>query len=325
MFSHRTEFQAEKDKGQDSVEPPRIAGLRHQLTTLLSSESFEIAHQDDAIALAWSILRESGLPTFGDVRTKRAADLCRIVLPEIREAVSLSLDTVGWLSYAPKPGQFDRAAQMFARAVALCPLVLDRLEKFAIIAGEIRPEHIAHLRHDPQKQAQTSMGYAVQAAKNIEYAFEERFGITRDVLNDASGESLNRLLSSVDDDERQYLARMLRHLAHLHALQAVFFDNGVHAGKAVAAGCSVLQIMGLPSGIFECVGLIEEALPQHHPRELFGEDGPLLISTLDAISRGLYAKWKLFNNSTAGRRSEQLDNLCDTLEAKLAERAGSLL
>lgn len=305
--------------GRGGVEPYRVAELRHELTSIVTSDPFDTTRQADAVLLAWSILRECGFPSFGDIRAKRSEDFCAMIPAELREAVSLSLDTVGWISYAPKPGQFDRAAQMFARAVALCPLDLGRLEKFAIIAGEIKPEHICNLAHEPRRQAQTAIGFAIQAAKHIEYVLEESFGISRDTLNESSGETLNQLLSAVSDEGRHYLARVLRHLAHLHALQADFFKNGVHAGKAIAAGCSALQIVGLPRGVAECVRMLEEAVKEQPPREVLGDDLSLVVSALDSISRGFHAKWKLFHNQAAGRRSEQIDQLCDTLEAAWLE------
>ena len=218
-----------------------------------------------------------------------------------------------------KPEQFDRAAQLFVRAVALSPLDLARLEKFAIIAGQIKPDQIMNLRHDPVKQEQTAIGFAIQATKHIEYALEEEFGITREVLNETSGESINRLISVSDKEVRPYLTRILRHLSHLHGLQAYFFKNGVHASNAIGAGCSALQIAGLPRGVAECVHTLQDALQDHSPSELLGEELPLVISILDSISKGFHVKWRLFNNQSAGRRSEELDKLCQILEAKSLE------
>lgn len=312
-------FRNPPSSGRVGVEPPGVAEARHKLTMLLSAEHLDPKRQHEAVTLAWTILGQCGFSTFGDVRIRRADEFVVLVPGELRDAVSLSLDTVGWLSYAPRQNQLDKAAQMFARAVTLCPLDLGRLEKFAIIAGKIRPDHIVNLAHDPLKQAQTAMGFAIQAAKHIEHVLEERFGINREVLNESSGEPLNQLLAAVSDDERHYLARVLRHLSYLHASQADFFNNGVHAGKAIAAGCSTLQIIGLPRGIAECVRMLKEALQEHHPREVLGDDVSLVASTLDSISRGFYAKWKLFNNQAAGRRSEQIDQLCDALEVALSE------
>lgn len=298
-----------------SLMPSPIAELHLELTALLSLESIDVKQEAAAITLAWSILRECGFPTFGDIRARRSEDFCKTVPVELREAVSLSLDTIGWMAYAPVPGQFDRAAQMFVRAVALCPLDLTRLEKLAIIAGEIKPDHIMNLRHDPAKQAQTAIGFAIQATKHIEHALEEVFGITRAALNEASGESMTRLISTSAEEARPYVARMLRHLSHLHGLQACFFNNGVHASNAIGAGCSALQIVGLPRGIAECMNVLHDGLREHTPSELLGEEAPLVVSILDAISKGLHMKWRLFNNQSAGRRSEQLDELCEILES----------
>ena len=326
MLSHRNEFEqtqgtashgpsdkAEFDRA--SLGRSQIANLQLDLTSLLNSETIETEQQAVAIALAWSILRECGFPTFGDIRARRCEDFCKTVPVNLREAISLSLDTVGWMAYAPNPDQYDRAAQMFVRAVALCPLDLARLEKLAIIAGEITPDHIMNLRHDPAKQAQTAIGFAMQATKHIEYALEEVFGITREALNEASGDSITRLLLVSDEETRSYLVRMLRHVSHLHGLQACFFKNGVHASNAISAGCSALQIVGLPRGIAECANVLREGLREHSPSELLGEETPLIVSILDAISRGLHMKWTLFNNHSAGRRSDQLDELCEILES----------
>ena len=326
MLNHKKEFQeahgsaspGPSDKAgfnRASLGPSQIANLQLELTSLLSSETIKTEQQAAAIALAWSILRECGFPTFGDIRARRCEDFCKTVPVDLREAVSLSLDTVGWMAYAPVPGQCDRAAQMFVRAVALCPLDLARLEKLAIIAGEIKPDQIMNLRHDPAKQAQTAIGFAMQATKHIEYALEEVFGITREALNEASGDSITRLLSVSDEETRSYVVRMLRHVSHLHGLQACFFKNGVHASNAISAGCSALQIVGLPRGIAECANVLREGLREHSPSELLGEETPLIVSILDAISKGLHMKWTLFNNHSAGRRSEQLDELCEILES----------
>ena len=299
--------------------PPRIAELHLELSALLSLGTIDVTQEAAAITLAWSILRQCGLPTFGDIRTKRAENFNNVIPLEIREAVSLSLETVGWMAYAPKPEEFDRAAQLFVRAVALSPLDLARLEKFAIIAGQIKPDQIMNLRHDPVKQEQTAIGFAIQATKHIEYALEEEFGITREVLNETSGESINRLISVSDKEVRPYLTRILRHLSHLHGLQAYFFENGVHASNAIGAGCSALQMAGLPRGVAECVHTLRDALQDHNPSELLGEELPLVISILDSISKGFHVKWRLFNNQSAGRRSEELDKLCQILEAKSLE------
>lgn len=297
MLSEGNEFQKERATGERAQEElpissrsdhksDLIGGLHLELNSLLSSEPFDASRQGEAVALSWSILRESGFPTFGDIRTKRSEDFCGAVPVAIREAVSLSLDTVGWLSYAPKPEQFDRAAQMFARAVPLCPLDLGRLEKFAIIAGEIKPEQIVNLRHDPVKQAQTAIGFAIQSTKHSEHALEEVFGITRETLNDASGQSLNLLIAAISDDESRYVARMLRHLAHLHALQAAFFDNGVHASKAIAAGCSALQIIGLPGESWSAYECSRTHCGSHLRKKCWGTTLSLLSLLLRRFRRG---------------------------------------
>lgn len=293
-----------------------IVDLHEQLNHILGGDIVEPLQQQTAIGLAWSILRESGFPTFGDVRAKRTEEFCLSVPADLRESVSLALDTIGWLEYAPKANEVDRAAQFLERAAALCPLDLTCVEKFSILAGVLKPENIINLRRDPVKQGQTAIGYAMKATKCLEYALENRFAVTSEVLHESSGESLSRLIPQMSDEERYYVARMLGHVAHLHTLQANFFENGVYAGKAIAAGCSALQVVGLPRGIVECVTELQEALRQHTARDVLGEYAPLVLSILESVSRGFHKKWHLFNNHAAGRRSEKIDALCELLEAR---------
>ena len=252
---------------------------------MLSSESFDVSRQADAVSLAWSILHKSGFATFGDIRTTYSENFCRAVPVDIREAVSLSLDTIGWISYAPKPNQLDRATQMFVRAVALYPLDLGRLEQLAIIAGEIKPEQIINLRNDPPKQAQTAIGFSIQATNHIEHALESCLELRERCINDASGKPLNLLIAAISDEACHYLGRMLRLVAHLHTLQPHFFGNGVNATTALAAGCSALQIRGFPRGKEHL--LVSKALPTFRASYYFCacSDVTLLYEAYDVSSQ----------------------------------------
>lgn len=304
--------------GSDAVSTsPGVRGisrLHRELMEKLQSETLDSSSRSHVLKLAWSILDRNHLYSFELIRRTRPSEFSEKVSPENREPVSCALSTVGWIEYASTSHHFDRAAQMLERAIILTPHKLDRVERFAIIATEIGPTHLLNLSADPRKQLQTVIGYKHQASVCVEAALESAFGITWPILQERNGETLNHLLQNLDCDDLLYLTRSLSYLGSLHASQAEFYQNGVHAGRAVATGCSTLQCLGLSRNIVEAVNTMRNWLEGTSPEDVFELDLRQVSRALDAISRGFHVKWARFNNESAGDKAELIDRLCEVLE-----------
>ena len=298
--------------------PERAEALHADLRRATERDLSNPVAQRAAIESAWRLLAALELPNFGKIRERRAEEYPRIVAPAQHAAAALALYVVGWLEYAPSEQKLDRAAQMLHRAALLQPSDHLYVEAFAVIGRDITADHIVGLRGDSRRQAETATGYVMQSLRAVEH-FLETLGFTRDAMCSEDGVLVTQAAARVDGQQQLLARRLLGLMAQLAMKEAVFFQNGKVASHAVAAACSHLQLLGLPRGISECVRMIREAISESGPGDALGDERDEVVTALESLSAAQYFKWERFNNHSAYRRSQLIDEVLELLDPRRPE------
>jgi hypothetical protein len=74
-------------------------------------------------------------------------------------------------------------------------------------------------------------------------------------------------------------------------------------------------MLDLPRDITNLITLCKSRFEEVSPREVAGEETPLLCSILKAMSALCEAKWRLFKNQSAHRRAKEIEQLLDIIES----------
>lgn len=291
-----------------------IVALSTRLRAELEAAQRGSCGADGALETAWRILRVVGLKDFGAIRSRRTSDYPGSIEPHYARPVALALRTLGTLLYHDRSKGLDRAAQVLDRAVALAPDDPDCVEDFGDVACRITPDDIRGFNDQPQKKLETVIGFIRSANKATSNLLERGLGISSEVITQQSGDSLYRILSTLESSEKAFVARSLNRLGWLFLHEGCFFRNGTLLGFAVAASCSHLQALGLPRGAMDCVTALREAVESCSIIDDLGSDLPAVRSSLDVLSAAFFEKGKLFNNDGARRRSERIDSLLDAID-----------
>jgi len=85
---------------------------------------------------------------------------------------------------------------VFDRCLQLTPHNQRALERFAIVANEIKPEHIGGFAKFSKKQRETALGYTLQCKRKVDNILLEVFGITEGHLVGKGENSVARIMKT---------------------------------------------------------------------------------------------------------------------------------
>lgn len=269
-----------------------------------------------ATGTAWRFLTLAGFPDFEAIRQVQTEDFPRR-LPESSWGVtSLALETVGWYHFGLDRYHIDRTARIFDRALELTPHNQRALERFAVVATAIRPEDIGGLARFPKKQRETALGYKLQCKRKIDEILLDLFSITEAHLVGQTPKTVAQLLKERSVSERRFIFTILGHLSQLNCVAGDFFGNGTQLSLGIGAACCQLEILGLPRDLGNLCVLCRSRLEEDSSRQVAGEETPLLCSILRNISSLCDAKWRIFRNQSAYRRTEEIGELLRLIEGE---------
>lgn len=285
-------------------------------------ERFEAAEQDqndrkaasEVVGLAWRILTLLGFPDFDQIREVRTEEFPNIIEPAQHGLVSLALETVGWYHFGLRPYDIDRTARVFDRCLELTPQNQRALERFAIVANEIQPEHIGGFAKFPKKQQETALGYKLQCKRKIDNILFDVFGITEAHLVGQGESTVAHLMKSRKNSERRFVFNILGHLSRLNCVSGEFFGNGTTLSLGMGAACCQLEMIDLPRDITNLIILCKSRLDEDSSHQVAGEETPLLCSILNAVAAICDAKWRIFKNHSAQRRVQEIENLLGLIQ-----------
>ena len=268
----------------------------------------------EAVGLAWRILTILGFADFDQIRQVRTEEFPNVIEPAQHGLVSLALETVGWYHFGLQPYDIDRTARVFDRCLELTPQNQRALERFAIVANEIRPEHIGGFAKFPKKQQETALGYKLQCKRKIDNILLDVFGITEGHLVGQSDTTVAQMMKTRKNPERRFVFNILAHLSRLNCVVGDFFGNGTQLSLGMGAACCQLEMLDLPRDITNLIRLCKSRLEEVSGPEVAGEETPLLCSILRAVSAICDAKWLIFKNHSARRRVEEIEDLLGLIE-----------
>jgi hypothetical protein len=114
--------------------------------------------------------------------------------------------------------------------------------------------------------------------------------------------------------ERKFVFAILGHLSRFNYAVGDFFGNGTQLSLGIGAACCQLEMLDLPRDISNLITLCRSRLEEVSPREVAGEETPLLCSILRALSALCDAKWRIFKNQSAHRRVKEIGELLSIIE-----------
>jgi hypothetical protein len=277
-------------------------------------ELFELAEKNtrdrkaagDAIRLAWKILCFYGFSDFDEIKNVRTEEWPSLIDTQQHALVSLSLEIVGWYQFGLRPYDIDRTARIFDRALELTPQNQRALERFAIVANTIQPEHIGGLAKFPKKQQETALGYRLQCKRKIDDILMDVFGITEAHLVGQAEQSVTELLQSRSNKERRFVFEILGHLSRMNSIVGDFFGNGTQVSLGTGAACCQLEMLGLPRDVGNLLKLLESRLEEGHETEVAGEETQKVCDILETVADMFECKWRLFKNNSAQNRAQEI-------------------
>ncbi len=286
-------------------------------------ERFERAEQNpddrsivsELVGVGWRILTLMGFPDFDTIRLIRTEEWPSVIDPAQHGLVALALETIGWYHFGLRPYDLDRTARVFDRCLELTPQNQRALERFAIVANEIRPEHIGGFAKFPRKQQETALGYKLQCKRKVENILLDVFGITEGHLVGKGEQSIAQMMRSRKHDERKFVFNILGHLSRFNCAMGDFFGNGTQLSLGIGAACCQLEMLDLPRDISNLVMLCNSRLEEVSPQEVAGDETPLLCSILKSLAALCDAKWRIFKNQSAHRRVKEIEELLSIIEA----------
>lgn len=285
-------------------------------------EKFELAEQSpsdrkrvsEAVGLAWRILTLLGFPDFDALRVVRTEEFPTIIEPSQHGLVSLALETIGWYHFGLRAYDIDRTARVFDRCLELTPQNQRALERFAIVANEIRAEHIGGFAKFPKKQQETALGYKLQCKRKIDNILLDVFDISEAHLVGQAQPPVAELMKARKVTERRFVFTILGHLSRINCVVGDFFGNGTQLSLGIGAACCQLEMLDLPRDLSNLIKLCKSRLEEVGGSEVAGEETPLLCSILKAVSALCDAKWRIFKNQSAHRRVKELQELLALIE-----------
>lgn len=260
----------------------------------------------DAIRAAWSILSQVGFSDFDEIRLVRTEDWPSQIPISQHQLISLALETIGWYQFGLRPYDIDRTARIFDRCVELTPDNQRALERFAIIANEILPEHIGGLSKFPKKQRETALGYRLQCKRKIDNILVDVFGITEAHLVGQAPVTVAQLMNSRKDAERHFVFAILGHLSRINKAVGDFFGNGTQLSLGMGAACCQLEMLGLPRDLTNLLAILRARIDESSSDEVAGEETPIVRNILCAIADICESKWRIFKNHSTQRRAKEL-------------------
>jgi hypothetical protein len=260
----------------------------------------------DAIRLAWKILCFYGFSDFDQIKSVRTEEWPSLIDTQQHALVSLCLEIVGWYQFGLRPYDIDRTARIFDRALELAPQNQRALERFAIVANTIQPEHIGGLAKFPKKQQETALGYRLQCKRKIDNILVDVFGITEAHLVGQAEQSATEILKARDNKERRFVFEILGHLSRINSVVGDFFGNGTQVSLGTGAACCQLEMLGLPRDVGNLLKLLESRLEESDAAEVAGEETPKVCEILQTIAEMFECKWRLFKNQSAQNRALEI-------------------
>ncbi len=268
----------------------------------------------ELVGLAWRILTLVGFPDFDQIRQVRTEEWSSTIDPAQHGLVALALETIGWYHFGLRPYDIDRTARVFDRCLELTPQGQRALERFAIVANEILPEHIGGFAKFPKKQQETALGYKLQCKRKVDNILVDVFGITEGHLVGKGEETVAQMMRSRKHAERTFVFTILGHLSRFNFAVGDFFGNGTQLSLGIGAACCQLEMLDLPRDISSVVTLCKSRLEEVNPHEVAGDDTPLLCSILRSLDALCDAKWRIFKNQSSHRRANEIRELLKIIE-----------
>lgn len=304
------------------VHAPVLAEQQAEAALRELRERFERAEQNpddqqavtELVGVAWRILTLVGFADFDQIRQVRTEEWPSVIDPAQHGLVALALETIGWYHFGLRPYDIDRTARVFDRCLELTPQNQRALERFAIVATEIRPENIGGFAKFPKKQQETALGYKLQCKRKVDNILLDVFGITEGHLVGQGKQTVAQMMKIRKNVERAFVFNILGHLSRFNFAVGDFFGNGTQLSLGIGAACCQLEMLDLPRDISNLVMLCKSRLEEVSPQEVAGEETPLLCSILKALSALCDAKWRLFKNQSAHRRVKEIKELLNIIE-----------
>jgi hypothetical protein len=247
-----------------------------------------------------------GFSDFDEIRSLRTEEWPSAIEQSQHALVSLALETVGWYQFGIRPYDIDRTARIFDRCLELAPQNQRALERFAIVANTILPEHIGGLAKFPKKQKETALGYKLQCKRKIDNILFDVFGISEAHLLGQAEEPVTTLLEKRSTRERKFVFEILGHLSRINSVVGDFFGNGTQLSLGTGAACCQLEILGLPRDIGNLLTLLRSRAEEGQAAEVVGEETHLVCDILEVIAGICECKWRIFKNHGAQRRAAEI-------------------
>ena len=306
------------------VGAPLLAEQQAEAALRELREKFEATEQNpsdrkvasEAVGLAWRILTLLGFPDFDAIRMVRTEEFPNVIEPAQHGLVSLALETIGWYHFGLRPYDIDRTARIFDRCLELTPQNQRALERFAIVANEIRPEHIGGFAKFPKKQQETALGYKLQCKRKVDNILLDVFGISEAHLVGQAQPTVAELMKSRKVTERRFVFNILGHLSQFNCVVGDFFGNGTQLSLGMGAACCQLEMLELPRDISNLIKLCKSRLEEVGGNEVAGDETPLLCSILKVVSAICDAKWRIFQNQSARRRVAEIQELLTLIDTQ---------
>lgn len=268
----------------------------------------------EAVGYAWKILTFLGYPDFDAIRSLPTEEWPAAIEPNQHGLVALALETIGWHHYGLRRYDIDRTARVFDRCLELTPHNQRALERFAIVANEIQPEHIGGLAKFPKKQKETAMGYRLQCKRKVDEILLDVFGIGEGHLVGQSEPGVVELMRSFKDRDKRFVFNILGHLSKMNCVIGDFFENGTMLSLGMGAACCQLEILGLPRDIHNVIPVCLSRLDEDSSGQVAGEETPILCDILRTISAISASKARIFHNQAAARRVQEIADLLGKIE-----------
>lgn len=270
----------------------------------------------EAVGYAWRVLTYLGYPDFDAIRAARTEDWPSLFEPNLHGLVSLALETIGWHHYGLKHYDIDRTARVFDRCVELTPHNQRALERFAIVANEIQPEHIGGLAKFPKKQKETAIGYKLQCKRKVDEILMDVFGIGEGHLMGQSEPSVAAMLPTFKERERRFVFSILGHLSRMNSVIGDFFENGTMLSLGMGAACCQLEILGFPRDVHNVIPICQSRLEEDSSGQVAGEETPILCGILRVIASISASKARIFRNQGAEKRVKEVLDLLAAIERR---------
>lgn len=275
----------------------------------------------DVVGYSWRIMTYLGYPDFDAIREVRTEEWPSVFEPNLHGLVSLALEALGWYHYGLRHYDIDRTARVFDRCAELTPHNQRVIERFAIVANEIQPEHIGGLAKFPKKQKETALGYKLQCKRKVDEILLDVFGIGEDHLMGQREPSVAVMLSALKERDRRFVFNILGHLSHMNSVIGDFFENGTMLSLGMGAACCQLEILGFPRDIHNVIPICLSRLDEDSSGQVAGEETPILCDILRIVATISASKARIFNNQGAARRIKEVLDLVAKVEQRCASES----